>query len=358
MDLSVFGNDAHVGCGVTQGEAAGLGEHDGIGVAHAGAFEVENLTDEGYMRPLRQEFGVEDEAVVAHAALVEDFGVENEEATEFGAYLGEVDTPLDEIFVGRDDLVHIELVDAADEVRTADEDFAFVASVSGECLFGDVDEVFLGELFLGVEGVFLAGLPPDTAGERNLFFLFRVVDAALHAEHEGFLHAQSHVVDGRFFGVGKFPFHLFVGDFLERRLLDLHLEDLAIVLVFYRQSLELGGLHVELGGGASHADKGRALRNRGHAAGDVADGLAVDGIDVDFAGLLLARNVEYEVGFRLGFPVALIAFHSFQSCYRLELPVSRLNRNLTPAASAACISYRYSRSRPPTTYPSWPVPYP
>ena len=106
MDLSVFGNDAHVGCGVTQGEAAGLGEHDGIGVAHAGAFEVENLTVEGDMRPLRQEFGVEDEAVVAHAALVEDFGVENEEATEFGAYLGEVDTPLDEIFVGRDDLVH------------------------------------------------------------------------------------------------------------------------------------------------------------------------------------------------------------------------------------------------------------
>lgn len=144
--LSVLGNDAHVSCGVAQGEAAGFGEDDGIGVAYAGSFEVEHLTVEGHVRPFREELGVEDESVIAHAAFVEDFGVENEETSELGAYLGEVDTPFDEIFVGRYDFVDIKLVDAAYEVGTADEYLALVAAVAGEGLFGDVDEVFLGQL--------------------------------------------------------------------------------------------------------------------------------------------------------------------------------------------------------------------
>lgn len=111
-------------CGrITQGKATCLGENDGVGITHAGAFEVEYLTVERNVRPFRQEFGVENKSVVTHAAFVEDFGVEDKETSEFGTDFGKVDTPFYEIFIGRYDFIYIELVDATDEVGTADENF-------------------------------------------------------------------------------------------------------------------------------------------------------------------------------------------------------------------------------------------
>ena len=211
------------------------------------------------MRPFRQEFGVENKSVVAHAAFVEDFGIEDKETPEFGADFGKVDAPFYEIFIGRNDFIYIELVDATDEVGTADEDFPFVPSVSGKSFFGDVDKVFLCKFFFGVECVFFTGLPPDTSRKRDFFFLFRVVNTAFYTEHESLFHTQTHVIDSRLFRVGKFPFHFFVGDFLERRLLDLHFEDLTIVLVFDRQCLKLGCLYVEFGRCSAHAYKRSTL---------------------------------------------------------------------------------------------------
>ena len=55
-------------CGrITQGKATCLGENYGIGITHAGTFEVEYLTVKRNVRPFRQEFGVENKSVVAHA---------------------------------------------------------------------------------------------------------------------------------------------------------------------------------------------------------------------------------------------------------------------------------------------------
>lgn len=206
--MRLLHHHTHVGLGVAQHQAAGLGEHQGIDVAAAALLQVETLAREGDVAVLLQVVGVDDDAVVGHVDLVEDLAQHHIEGAKLAAQLREVDAPLHHVVAGGHHLAVVHLVEAADEAAAAYEHLALAAGVAGEGLAHEIDDAVL------VEGVFavvklLASLKPHAAGEHDVFFLGRVPQLAFHPEEERLLHAQAHVVDGGLLLVGHAPVHLF-----------------------------------------------------------------------------------------------------------------------------------------------------
>ena len=73
-----------MGLGVAQVEATDLLEHHGVGVAHAGLLQVEDVAAPTQMGLLRQEFGVEGEGAVGHAIQVEELMMDGKDLAEVG----------------------------------------------------------------------------------------------------------------------------------------------------------------------------------------------------------------------------------------------------------------------------------
>ena len=85
-------DDAHVGLGVAQNEAACLGEYCGVDVAHTTGLEVECFGAEWHVGVLLQVLGVDNHAGTLHAALVKYLAQQHVEGAEFRAQLSEVGT--------------------------------------------------------------------------------------------------------------------------------------------------------------------------------------------------------------------------------------------------------------------------
>ena len=102
---------------------------------------------------------------------------------------------------------------------------------------------------------------PDAAGEVYVLALIVVVDEALDAKKEALFHAKAHIVDGSLALVVECPVDLFVSHSVKHRLLDLCLENLAVLGGTLWQSLKLGSLHIELGGCTPHANQLGACGN-------------------------------------------------------------------------------------------------
>ena len=94
LTQSLSADDAHVGLGITQNQAAGLGKDKGVGVAQAATLEVERLGAEWHVDILLDVVGIEHQAALAHAALVEHLAQQQVECAKLAANLGEVDAPL------------------------------------------------------------------------------------------------------------------------------------------------------------------------------------------------------------------------------------------------------------------------
>ena len=241
-----------MGIGIAEHQAGGFGEDYGLGVALARAAQVELFDAEGDVDVLGDVVGVDDEAIVGVAALVEHFGVQHVERAEVRADFAELDAPFHKGLVAVDHARELQLGEALHQAGTRQENLALGAVVAGEGASADADEVFLSER-VGVVAKRVLGLVPDAAGEVHVLILNAVVDFLAGAEEEVFLHAEAHVDHGCFFLVGEAPGHFLAGDFLQGGLLHLHLEDLASVGLLLGKSLELSGLHVQLGGSTTHA---------------------------------------------------------------------------------------------------------
>ena len=151
---------------------------------------------------------------------------------------------------------------------------------------------------------------PDAAGEHHVLLLVVVPQLRLHAKEETLLHAQAHVVDSRLLLVVHGPGHLLVGKALKGALLDLHLEDLAELLCLVGHSLKLWRHHVELGGGATHANEHGTAGDGRHAALDVTNFLAVDGLHTQPVVVVARHHIEHQLLVAHGGAVGLVALHT------------------------------------------------
>ena len=206
------------------------------------------------MAILLQVFRVDNHAVVGHSALIKHLRKQYIELSEFRAHLGEVNSPLSHILSGADHLGVVELVESADKSRTSNENLALRACIAGESLAHKVDNSVLGKCTVGISER-LSGLSPDASREHHGLFLVGVPQLVFHSKEEVLLHAEAHIIDCSLLLVGHRPIHFLVGDFLERTLLNLHLENLAVVLSLLRQSLKLRRLHIKLGSCTPHSDE-------------------------------------------------------------------------------------------------------
>ncbi len=79
--------------GIAQNQARGFGHHQCVHVAHTALLEVELLGAEGDVGVLLEILGIDDDAVVLHAHLIEHLAEQQVQATELGSQLGENNTP-------------------------------------------------------------------------------------------------------------------------------------------------------------------------------------------------------------------------------------------------------------------------
>lgn len=93
-------------------------------------------------------------------------------------------------------------------------------------------------------------------------------------------------------------------------LLTTHFEDLAIVLLFVGQSLELRRLHVEFAGCAAHADECDSLLEAGHTAWHAIDGLAIDGHHHQPVAHVASGHIEHEFALAGCGAIGLVALHA------------------------------------------------
>lgn len=218
-------HDAHVGVGIAQNQAAGFGEHQGVGVAESRRLEVQALGAERQMAVLGEIFRVDDQSTGCHSHLVENLAEHQVERAELAVNLGEVDSPAAHALTRGDHTRVVEFAEHADELATTNKHLALAALVASERLAHEVDHLVVVEVLIVSER--FAGLVPDATGEEDVLLLVGIPQAALHTEEERLLHAEPHVVDGRFLLVGHRPSHLFVGEALQGALLDLHLNELS-----------------------------------------------------------------------------------------------------------------------------------
>ena len=116
--------------GIAQNQAAGLGKDKGVGVAQAAALEVERLGAEWHVDILLDVVGIEHQAALAHAALVEDLAQQQVERAKLAANLGEVDAPLAHALARHDHAVIVQIAQVAHESAAADEHLALAAAVA------------------------------------------------------------------------------------------------------------------------------------------------------------------------------------------------------------------------------------
>ena len=200
-----------MGVGITEHQTGSLGEDDGVGIALAGAAQVEGFGLEWHMHIFGHVVGIEHEAVVAVTALVEDFGMEEIERAEIGAYLLELYAPLDHGVAGRQCAGELQFAQRLHKACSGYEDLAARTVVEREGGAAEIDEVAFGES-VDEELVFASGLSPDAAGEVYVLVLGAVEETGAAAEEEIFLHAQTHVDDGGLFLVGERPADFLIGD--------------------------------------------------------------------------------------------------------------------------------------------------
>ena len=117
---------------MAQDKARSLGEHDGIGVALSGTAKIEALGAERQMRIFGQIIRIDDETVVAVAALVENLRVDNKEASEIGTYLVEFYAPFHGRALGAHTAVQCDFAEFLHHSGAADENLAAVAAVARE----------------------------------------------------------------------------------------------------------------------------------------------------------------------------------------------------------------------------------
>ena len=295
----------HVGLGIAQHQARGLGHHQGVDVAHAALLQVQLLGAEGDVGVLLDILGVDDDAAVAHAHLVKHLAQQQIQTAELAAQLGEVDAPFAHVLAGADDARVVQLADFADETAAANQDLALAAGIAREGLAHHVHDVARGEFGGRFHKEVLAGLVPDAAGEVDVLLLDGIPDLACHTKQERLLHAHAHVIDGCLFLVAHRPAHLLVGKALQRGLLDLHLEYLAQVTALLGQRLELRRLHVEFAGGTAHAHQVCSRHDIGETVGDTVDGAAVHCHHRHAVGIA-SQDIEHQVLVTLGDAVALV----------------------------------------------------
>ena len=248
---------------VSQYEARGFGENHGVGVALAGAAQVEGFGLERHMDVFGHIVGVEHEAVVGVSALVEYLGVQQVERAEVGAYFLELYAPFGEAVACAYRLGVLQLAEGFHKAGAGNEYLSLGAAVAGEGGAAQVDEVGFGE-FAQRHGVGACRLLPYASGEIYVLVLGGVEEACALAEYEVLFHAEAHVDDCGLFLVGEVPAHFFLGNLGEGALFYLHLENLAVVGILLRKGGELRRLHVELGGGAPHSHQTRSCRQSGH----------------------------------------------------------------------------------------------
>ena len=116
---------------------------------------------------------------------------------------------------------------------------------------------------------------PHSSCEKHPFFLLEIVDFAFHAKEKTLFHSQSHIVDGGFFLVAHSPAHFLISNLLQGALLDLHLENLTMVLSLLGHSFKLWALHIEFGCCTPHSYQFRSHWNGRHTALHIAHFLAV-----------------------------------------------------------------------------------
>ena len=76
--------------GIAQHQTRSFGHHQRVNVAHAALLQVQLFGAEGDVYILLDILGVDDDAVLAHAHLVEDLAEQEVEATKLGPQLGEI----------------------------------------------------------------------------------------------------------------------------------------------------------------------------------------------------------------------------------------------------------------------------
>ncbi len=169
------------------------------------------------------------------------------------------------------ELLALYLGERGEHVGAAEKNLALVADAcSREKVFGDVHQIIIGNFRAFLIGVPFADLdvftghPPYATGKPREHTVFAgVFHHVLSTEQESILHGKTHVEYAVFLLVAEGPIHLFLRNFIERALLDLNHEVLAILLVGHGDIVESPGLNIKLATGFTHSHESSAGGNFG-----------------------------------------------------------------------------------------------